>query len=146
MIGPDAPMAFPPPTGEYSKLTDTEFRGVVETIIQHLHQFQSEMDKENPYPKIDPRDRQQFLAARDKWKESRQKKAAIFEAEFGSTAKSIASELVSRANRMRSLGTINVPPDEQIGAQVILQNKFAGPKPADSVANFLHTILQALPN
>jgi hypothetical protein len=146
MIGPDAPMAFPPPTGEYSNLTDPEFRVVVETIIEHLHQFQYEMDKENPYPKIDMRDRQQFLAARDRWKENRQKKAAIFEAEFGSTAKSIASELVSRARRARSLSTINLPPDEQIGAQVILQNKFAGPKPADSAANYLHTILQALPN
>lgn len=146
MIGPNAPTAFPAPTGEYSKLSNTEFKNRTEGLIQQLRQFQSETDEENPYPSQIDRRSQEFWAARNKWKEGNQKKAVVFEAELGPNAKSIASELSLRLSRVRSLETINVSPDERLGAQVILQNRFAGPKPANSAANFLNRFLQALPN
>ncbi|MGC1444013.1 MAG: hypothetical protein WA837_00995 [Xanthobacteraceae bacterium] len=89
---------------------------------------------------------QDFWASRNKWKEGKQRIVTVFEAEFGADAKSIASELIWRVSHARSLETITLSPDEQIGAQVILQNKFAGPKPANSAANFLNAFLGTLPN
>jgi hypothetical protein len=146
MIGPDAPMVFPAPNGEYSNLSNAEFRSRTDDFIQRLRQFQSETDKENPYPSnIDPRSAE-FWAARNKMKEARRKIAVTFETELGPAAKSLASELILRVRNTHLLETVSLSPDAQIGAQVILQNRFAGAKPANSAANFLDSFLRVFPN
>lgn len=150
MIGPDAPTSFPPPTGEYSGLSEIEFKHKASDFILRLRRFQSDLDKENATIPNTPRGTKDFPVEiqneMNKRKALRRKYGAIFEKTLNPTAKSLASELILRATRAHVLENITVSPNAQIGAQVILHNKFAGGSPAGSAANFLEAFLNGLPD
>jgi hypothetical protein len=144
-VMPNASTEFPPPTGEFSSLSNSKLKEKVSSLVEQLPRQQAEYDKENA--KIPPTaDRNKIKEGIAKRAEIRQKYASVFGATIGPAAKSLVSEVIFRVAKAHALDNVSISPDAQAGAQVILQNKFAGASPAGSAANFLDAFAKGLPN
>jgi hypothetical protein len=143
VIGADAPKTFPMPTGEFSRLSNADMKAQVSQFAGQLHQLQAEMDRESPQ-RILTADRTKLATYVAKTKEVRKKYSEEFASKFVPTARSMASELIDRAQKANVAGKVLISPEAGIGAQSILQGSLIGS--ANNVAAFLESFAKELPN
>jgi hypothetical protein len=145
IIGQNAPTQFPPPTGEFSSLTNTEIHEQARELVSNLLGFQKEYDGQ----KVDSgwganktmeerqkkMDQNKDLYARSAEKYNKGKLPTL--------ARSLASEMLGRSG---AIDVASAPQNAQMGSFVVLQGRYAGGDPAGSAAAFIEFLAQRVPN
>jgi hypothetical protein len=131
----NVPKAFPPPTGEFSSLSNAELKERARAISSDLRalqrRFEEDARKLTRLPQGGIEDHE-FKAFSEKY-------YSEYQEGFAKGALSIASELLAR------LGTATATSrGARSGGGMLLYGAFAGPTPASDVAEFLDSLTQQL--
>jgi hypothetical protein len=122
--------SFPPPTGEFSSLSNDEMRDRARAAAASLRDFQNRMETENrSLPRLPP---PQHGVPDDIFKAFLEKYRSEYNSKFVDQALSIASEIMSRIEAAAPGTRI-----QHGGALMLYQKSFAGPRAAVEVAEFL---------
>jgi hypothetical protein len=128
---------FPPPTGEFSKFSNSELRERAQEIAAALRDFQGRLEGENrTLPRLP-----QGGIADDVYKQFSDKYSLEYHTKFVGVARSIASEMIDRISKATPEATFS-----HRGANMLYWKSFAGPKAALTVSEFLNLLAQQLPN
>lgn len=142
-IGADAPTKFPAPTGEFSRLSNSELKKKVQDTCSKLREFEERFKAETKQvPNRKNNSREEIERQYGQFREIREKYAGLYGASnFPEIATSLATEILRRTG---GIEPSTVSQKAQIGAQVILQGKFVGGEPTSSSAEFLEEIVGKL--
>jgi hypothetical protein len=136
VVPPSEPvsLAFPMPTGEFSRVSNSELQTLMIALVRNLRDLQlrtdSNVSKDDRINEVD------FMSHYEKC-------TSEYKREFADSALSLASECLSR------LGSITMSPgpgnlDANMGGQLLLRKAFAGARPASNIADFLDQLQQKL--
>ena len=130
------PTRFPPPTGELTKLSNSDLKLYNQGFCKRLHDLQTRLTEatQNFYRQNGgQRDDVAFRSLYDPY-------VSEYRTKLVHDALSLASEFLSRIN-MATPTSVSA----QRGATMILYKSFAGPSPASDAADFLTHLEQQLP-
>jgi len=132
--------AFPPPTGEFSSLSNTALSEKVQIVVSELKQFQSDFRRDvfPPYTKVGPIDEEYTRRSTENW----HKYQTTYEEKFSKLALSLASEMLVRIG---SIEGSSMSPEARNGANLVYWGRFVGHNPAEAAAEFLKALASNLP-
>ncbi len=123
---------FPAPTGEFSSLSNMDLAKKAKATASELRQFQGEFDED--YKRRGQPDDQKASAL---------KYYTLFRERFSETDFSLASEMLSRIDD--KLHGSEMPQVAVMGASLVVNKVFAGPRAGDASAAFLEILADKLP-
>jgi hypothetical protein len=136
-IGPNSPTKFPPPTGEFSGLSNEDLRAETYRASQEIRSFQLRYDDEarklplrGPFPQAVDNHIAELQVIFSRYN-------LEYQSKFADLALSLASELLARTKSL-DVVSANAP----VGAHVILNRKFSG----SNAAEFLEAVAAKLPD
>ena len=121
---------FPPPTGEFSNLSNSELRETALALAGSLRDFQNRFDAENrSLPRLPPPG---VGVPDDLFRQFAEKYSSEYKTKFLDRSLSITSEIMARIEAAAPGTKI-----QHIGATMLYHKAFAGPRTALEVAEFL---------
>jgi len=132
---------FPPPTGEFSSLSNAALSKKVQSVISELRQFNSDYRRDvfPPYTRVGPIDEEYTRRSTENWNKYR----AAYEERFTKLTLSLTSEMLARIG---SIEGDSMSQSAREAATLVYYGRFAGNNTAAGAADFLEAVASKLPN
>lgn len=146
----DQPKQFPPPTGEFRNLSNSDLRGRVKTLADAMRSAESKADEKTSTLLMRQQVAQSPQESKKNWAEMnaqlekmRNEQNGEFQRSFRPQATALASEMLAR------LRSIQVPSDfdhssVRSGGEVLIHGMLVGPHPMSAAADFLEFMANRL--
>ncbi len=146
----DQPKQFPPPTGEFRNLSNSDLRGRIKTLADAMRSAESKADEKTSALLMRRQVAQSQQESTKNWdemnaqlEEMRNEQNGEFQRSFRPRATALASEMLAR------LRSIQVPSDfdhssVRSGGEILIYGMFVGPHPMSAAADFVEFMANRL--